>query len=253
MRILPRTYPSPPEAPRPVAPTSHEGMIAGELVDLLRLRESIPSLPRLLRLPKRQRQSVLLIPGWRMPEETLRPLWLYLRALGFDAQGWGLGTNHGRPERDRDRLIGKVQEAYARSGTKVVLIGWSLGGVIAREVARILPHQVARIITLATPVVGGPTFTLGAPVWGADECLRLARGIAKLDEDNPIRVPVTAFFTQRDRVVSWPACIDRRSNHVEHVEVRSTHFTIGFDPDVWAHIADTLSNTSRNQSATGLS
>lgn len=240
MTYLPHIDLTPPAAPNPTAPRSSPQFILEELQDLAELRRSLPSLPKLLRMPKRRQHAVLLIPGWKMPEETLYALRTYLRALGYDAHGWGLGTNQGQPEEDSQRMLPVIQDAYSRFGKKVTLIGWSLGGVIAREVARLLPHQVERVITLATPVVGGPTYTLGAHAWGAAECLRIARGVAELDETNPIRVPVVAFYTKRDRVVSWPACIDRSSANVSHIQVRSTHFSIGFDPDVWRLIVEAL-------------
>lgn len=239
----------PPAAPHPSKPQASPSFFLDELQDLAQLRGSLPSIPGLARLPKRQRHTVLLVPGWKMPEETLFALRTYLRAIGYDAHGWGLGTNLGQPETDRERLVPKLQEAYSRYGRKVTLIGWSLGGVIAREVARLHPHKVERVITLATPVVGGPSFTLGADAWGAAECLRIARGVAELDQTSPIEVPIVAFYTRRDRVVSWPACIDRSSRNVRHIRVRSTHFTIGFDPDVWRMIADTLEDKGGYEAA----
>ena len=244
MTPLPHIHSLPPNAPSPTRPRPSPRFLLDELQDLTELRRSLPSLPRLLRLPKRREHAVILIPGWKMPEETLYALRTYLRALGYDAHGWGLGTNQGKPEEDSQRMLPRVQDAYARFGKKVTLVGWSLGGVIAREVARLLPHQVERVITLATPVVGGPTYTLGADAWGAAECLRIARGVAELDATNPIQVPVVAFYTKRDRVVSWPACIDRTSQDVSHIQVRSTHFSIGFDPDVWRLIVDSLATTN---------
>ncbi len=249
MAVLLHIDTTPPDAPVPSKPQASSRFFLDELQDLARLRGSLPSIPRLARIPKRHRHTVLLIPGWKMPEETLFALRTYLRAIGYDAHGWGLGTNHGQPEQDRERMTPRLEEAYSRYGRKVTLIGWSLGGVIAREVARLHPHQVERVITLATPVVGGPSFTLGADAWGAAECLRIARGVAELDQSSPIGVPVVAFYTKRDRVVSWPACIDRASRNVRHIRVRSTHFTIGFDPDVWSLIADTLEDKHGHETA----
>ena len=158
------------------------------------------------------------IPGWRAPEVSGAPLRAYLRALGHDARGWGFGTNTGDPRRDVERLSGRVLELADEGGAAVSLVGWSLGGVIAREVARRHPEAVRRVITYGTPVVGG-------------------RG---LDSRSPIRVPLTAVFSRRDGIVSWRACIDRSSPHVEHVEVGSTHLGMGVDPDVWGLVADRL-------------
>ena len=170
----------------------------------------------------------------------MAPLRRYLRWVGHDAQGWGLGVNTGNPERDTTILAEQVAALHGQTGRKVSLVGWSLGGVIARETARAVPHAVSRVITYGTPAIGGPTYTLGAGAFGPAESSRIQQLIAELDRDSPITVPITAIFTRRDRVVSWPACIDRASLDVEHVEVRSTHAGMGLDPDVWQVVATRL-------------
>lgn len=81
----------------------------------------------------------------------------YLRALGYDTRGWGLGTNTGDPRLDVERLARIVLRLADDTGSPVSLVGWSLGGVIAREVARREPDAVRRVINYGTPVVGGPS------------------------------------------------------------------------------------------------
>ena len=81
--------------------------------------------------------------------------------------------------------------------------------MIAREVARLIPDSVSQVITYGTPVVGGPTYTPAAGSYGDEECRRIAGKVVELDRESPIRVPVSAIFSRRDGVVSWPACIDR--------------------------------------------
>jgi pimeloyl-ACP methyl ester carboxylesterase len=164
----------------------------------------------------------------------------YLRALGYDARGWGFGTNTGDPRRDVERLTSRVQELADDRGSRVSLVGWSLGGVIAREVARRNPDVVRRVITYGTPIVGGPRFTAVARAYDP-RASDAARVVAeRLDAETPIRVPLTVVFTRRDGIVSWEACIDRSSPDVEHVEVYSTHLGMGIDPDVWRLVADRL-------------
>ncbi len=184
-----------------------------------------------------QGQLVVLIPGWKAPEAAMAPLRNYLRLLGHDARHWGLGRNTGTPVEDTLQLLEHVDELRQRTGRKVTLVGWSLGGVIARETARKAPDSVRRVITYGTPAFGGPTYTLGAPVWGEVACARYASMIEELDRDVPIAVPITAVFSRRDQVVSWAACIDRHSPNVRHIEVRSTHIALGVDPDVWRVVA----------------
>jgi alpha-beta hydrolase superfamily lysophospholipase len=179
------------------------------------------------------------IPGWKAPEATGAPLRGYLRWLGYDARAWGLGSNEGFPERDAPRLAERVLELAERRGP-VSLVGWSLGGIIAREVAREHPTAVRRIVTYGTPIIGGPTHTVGAAAYGRDEGTRIATLTEELDRSRPITVPVTCLYTRRDRVVAWEACVDHYSLDVEHVEVRSTHVGLGIDPDVWAVVASRL-------------
>jgi pimeloyl-ACP methyl ester carboxylesterase len=198
------------------------------------------ALPRLLAAPRGDGHIVVDIPGWKAPELSGAPIRTYLRALGYDARGWGFGTNTGDPRRDVQRLTRRVLQLVDGSGAPVSLVGWSLGGVIAREVARRQPRAVRRVITYGTPVVGGARFTAFArassPASGA-----VARPAAeRLDAESPIRVPLTVVFTRRDGIVSWEACIDRFSPHAEHVEVSSTHIGLGLDPDVWELVADRL-------------
>ena len=182
---------------------------------------------------------VIDVPGWGAPESLTAPLRGYLRSLGYDAQGWGFGRNRGDVRGDVRRLEKHVVSQAAGHGP-ISLVGWSLGGVIAREVAREIPASVSRVITYGTPIIGGPAHTVAArnyePGFG-DEVDRI---VADLDADAPISVPITAIFTRRDGIVAWQACIDRASPDVEHIEVSSTHIGLGIDPDVWEIVARTL-------------
>lgn len=233
----------PPHAPEPVAPTSAAGL-AEEWRTVLLPAQLLARAPHLARVPRGDGGPVIDIPGWKAPEASMAPLRAYLRSVGHDAHGWGQGVNAGHPERDTAILAEKVATRHEQTGRKVALIGWSLGGVIARETARTVPHAVSRVITYGTPAIGGPTYTLGARAFGPSESVRIRRMITDLDRQNPILVPITAIFTRRDRVVSWPACIDRTSPDVEHVEVRSTHAGMGLDPNVWQVVATRLATPS---------
>jgi pimeloyl-ACP methyl ester carboxylesterase len=195
----------PPEAPPSKRPYRtglwKEWRVGPELVRLGLASAELRRQPRWVGSP------VVLVPGWKAPEATMGPLRRYLAWLGHDARHWGLGTNRGRPDGDTERLARQVAELAQRAGHSVALIGWSLGGVEARETARLLPGEVAQVITYGSPVVGGPSYTVGADSWGREACNRFERRSAELDVVNPIRVPVTAIFSREDEIVSWPACI----------------------------------------------
>lgn len=228
--------PTPVLAERP-APPPRPGLV--EVIGLAAALRLPGAAHRLTRVPRSDGHVVIDLPGWKAPEASGAPLRRYLRSLGYDARAWGLGVNTGDPERDAEILGGTVVRLAEQSGP-VSLVGWSLGGVVAREVAREHPEAVRRLITYGTPVIGGPTYTVGAGAYGAAECARIARLTEELDRTRPITVPVTTIYTRRDGVVAWQACLDHASPLVEHVEVASTHLGLGVDPDVWEVVATRL-------------
>lgn len=222
-----------PSGPPPTRTTVGE---LGAALDAMRL---VGAFPRLTTAPRGDGHLVVDIPGWKAPEVSGLPLRTYLRRLGYDARGWGFGTNTGSTRRDIERLSARVLELVEETGTAASLVGWSLGGVIAREVARRHPDAVRRVITYGTPV-GGPMYTSVARAYGRGADSDGHRESRRLDASNPIRVPLTVLFSRRDGIVSWQACIDHASPSAEHVEIASTHLGMGFDPDVWAVVADRL-------------
>ncbi len=222
---------------RPSGPPA-TGTALGELGSGLAAVRLAGALPRLASAPRGDGHLVVDIPGWRAPELSGAPLRSYLRRLGYDARGWGFGTNTGDPRRDVERLSARVLELVDATGAPASLVGWSLGGVIAREVARRHPDSIRRVITYGTPV-SGSTHTTVARVFG-DRSGDAETVTRRLDAESPIRVPLTVMFSRRDGIVSWQACIDHASPHAEHVEVSSRHIGMGVDPDVWAVVADRL-------------
>lgn len=232
------TYLQPPTAPAPgpvrFPSFSGEWRIAREA---LRLAYSAPWLTL---GPRGNREPVLLIPGWQAPQASMGPLRRQLRLRGYDARHWGLGTNRGDVEHYLAALLPKVGALSRERGNKVALIGWSLGGVIAREIARELPDQVSCVVTYGSPIIGGPSYTVAAASYGEEECRRINALSLQRAREVPITVPVAAVFSRRDTIVSWPACIDRESPQVVHYEVKSTHLSMGIDPTVWRIALATL-------------
>ncbi|HEV2797266.1 MAG TPA: alpha/beta hydrolase [Nocardioides sp.] len=219
----------------------------GELTSPLAAARLVGALPRLRSAPRGDGHLVVDIPGWRAPELSGAPLRRYLRLLGYDARGWGFGTNTGDPRRDVERLSASVLDLVEASGSPASLVGWSLGGVVAREVARRHPEAVRRVVTYGTPVAGGAAYTSVGRAYGRSggvdaDSERVAR---RLDARSPISVPLTVMFSRRDGVVAWQACIDHATPGVELVEVASTHIGMGVDPDVWAVVADRLARPAR--------
>jgi hypothetical protein len=215
-------------------------LLVAESTSALESARLLGAAPRLSRMPRGDGHVVVDVPGWRAPELSGLPLRRYLSWLGYDARGWGFGTNTGNPVRDARRLTEAVAELAEASGRPVSLVGWSLGGVISREVARERPDLVRRVITYGTPVVGGPNHTVVAGAYSHEVRDHASRVTAQLHASRPITVPLTVMYSRRDGIVSWRACLDRHSPDVEHVEVRSSHIGMGVDPDVWGVVATRL-------------
>ena len=239
VRSRARALADPTSLARPSGPPPTR-MALGELGSALGGIRLAGALPRLSTAPRGDGHLVVDIPGWKAPELSGAPLRRYLKRLGYDARGWGFGTNVGDTSRDIARLAERVVELVAEKGAPASLVGWSLGGVVAREVARLHPEAVRRVITYGTPVTGGPTHTTVARAYSRGPDPDGHRESQRLDAASPIRVPLTVMFSRRDGIVAWKACIDHTSPVVEHVEVFSTHIGMGIDPDVWAIVADRL-------------
>lgn len=201
---------------------------------------------KLSREPMRTPRTIVLIPGFGATVRSLGMLSRYLGRLGHTVHDWGLGRNHGRVAELMDGLRPRVRALAAGAGEPLVLLGWSLGGYLAREIARDRPDDVLRVITLGTPVVGGPRYTLTARWyarrgWNLDELEQRAADRFSV----PIRVPVTAVYTKHDGVVSWEACVDRWSPDVRHIEVDCSHIGFGFDPGVFGIVAGEIEARGR--------
>jgi len=231
---------SAPPAAKKIEPPSPTGLL-GEVRGLLEFPRWLLRFPELARQPRGAGGPVMVLPGYGANDASTAMLRGYLRWLGHDARGWGLGRNHGRVPELLEQVVERLAQLAGETGESVALIGWSLGGYLAREAARERPESARRVITLGSPVVGGPKYTTVAPIYrqqGVDLDAIEAEVAARYDR--PLATPVTAIYSRADRVVAWQACIDERSPSVEHVEVTTTHLGLGFAPDVYRIVAERL-------------
>jgi pimeloyl-ACP methyl ester carboxylesterase len=201
------------------------------------------TLPRLrAAAPRGSGEPVMVVPGVGADDGWTARLRGFVSSIGYDAAGWGLGRNSGNVWKLVPRLAERVERVSSDRRGAVRLIGWSLGGYLAREVARDHPERVERVISLGAPIVGGPTYTASAPMYvrkGYD--LDEIGAQVKERERTPIRVPVFAVFSRTDAVVAWGACIDVFDNpHVEHHEVAASHLGLVNSPRVFRLIAQLL-------------
>lgn len=228
----------PPEQPL-AAPAQH--LWLWELRAIPELVGSLIPRPLAKRLPAGSGQPVVVLPGFGANDAAMILMVRRLKRLGYRAQSWGLGRNHGDMRKLVPAVAAGVLKLAQATDQKVSLVGWSLGGTIAREVARDHPAAVARLVTLGSPVVGGPkyTFVARAYIRKGYNLDRIEKSVAAR-QATPLCVPVTALYDRHDAVVAWPACIDRHNACVEHIEVNCSHFGMGFDRSVFVQIAKAL-------------
>ena len=223
---------------------------------------------RLRNSASRDDLHVIVVPGFGADDYSTAPLRHYLKQRGFQVEGWGLGRNLAggnlphtladlsprwkvEPKAEYrgeggvpylcDRFIDRVHERYTELEKPLALVGWSLGGYLAREAARDLPEAVDRVVTMGSPIVGGPKYTAAARYFlkrGMDLDW-IEDGINKREE-TPIRQPITAIYSKTDAVVPWEAAVDQYSENVRHIEVNAAHLGLGFNPTVWRHVVDAL-------------
>lgn len=190
-------------------------------------------------------QPVLLLPGYGMHVRAMGLIKRYLTRLGFAPHDWSLGTNNGDMKGSLPLVQADIDRVVQKAGQPVSLIGWSLGGTMARECAREQPDSVSQIITLGSPVVGGPKFTAFKRLFekrGFD--LDRAANTVLSRYRKPLITPVTALYCKRDSIVHWEACIDRFSDNVTHVEIQTPHMSMPFSAEVLHLVHDVLNAKS---------
>jgi pimeloyl-ACP methyl ester carboxylesterase len=198
------------------------------------------SWPLLARAPRGDDHPVLVLPGFLATDGSTAVMRRYLTALGYDAQGWQLGRNLGGNRGTYGLARERLDAVAQQSGRKVSLIGWSLGGTLARELARHAPMHVRQVITLGSPLYGDTRRTTSAwllhrAVHGRDSINHGDyRGIGAPP------VPTTSVFDRHDGVVSWRTSVEFPGPQVQSVETLSSHIGFGFNPLVFWLLADRL-------------
>jgi alpha/beta hydrolase family protein len=195
--------------------------------------------PLLRRAPRGDGHPVLVLPGFMASDFSTRALRSFLRDRGYAAHGWKLGRNTGPTPETVAALVQRLHELRGRHARRVSLIGWSLGGVYARELARAFPPDVRQVITLATPfrnleATNVPAFLLTRRRPHPNEAAFRER--LRL----PLQVPTTAIYSRTDGIASWRSCVAEPGPQSESIEVESSHLGIGHHPVVLLTIADRL-------------
>ena len=196
------------------------------------------ALPLLHLTPKGDGHPVLVIPGLMAGDDSTLPLRKFLGGRGYAVKGWGLGLNRGLREGVQDRMLDCVRELSHQHNRKISIVGWSLGGIYARELAKIAPDQVRSVISLGSPFGGSPRSTNAWKVY------ELASGQSVDDvhdvADAPT-VPTTAIYSRTDGICAWQGCVEKTSTQSESIEVEGSHCGLAVNPAAVYAIADRLS------------
>lgn len=196
--------------------------------------------PWLKRLPKGDGHPVIVFPGLGAADFSTAPLRNFLVNRGYDAHPWRQGFNLGPRGGVLEACLAQLKALHYKHEQKVSLIGWSLGGIYARELAKELPDLVRGVITLGSPFSGPPRAT------NAWRFFELVSGQSAQDHElvDQIklapRVPTTSIFSATDGVVAWQCSINPDMPHCENIEVMASHIGMGMNPLALSVIADRL-------------
>lgn len=197
-------------------------------------------------LPKGDGHSVLTLPGFMATNSSTRPMRGLLKELGYDAHGWDSGRNVRVNEELIHKLEAQLDRLYEDSGRPVSLIGWSLGGVLARELAKLQPEKVRLVMSLGSPISDDRNHTSAARLFkffNGDEPEKIRDGQFRgLDIAPP--VPTTSVLTKTDGIVHWRGSVQdpkKTNGHPsENIVVYASHCGLGVNPSVMIAMADRL-------------
>jgi hypothetical protein len=188
---------------------------------------------------------VLVIPGFLAGPFSTDLLRNVLRRLGYRVYDWGLGYNMGYRASMKETLPARLRHIRERAdGRKVSIIGWSAGGIYARELARAFPDDVRSVITLGSPFRGNHRATTAWRVWrlvnrGA-EATEAVSEAPLIRRAQPLSVPTTCIYSKTDGIVAWQCCTSLPAPETENVEVHSSHLGYGHNVETLSVIADRL-------------
>jgi len=232
---------------RNAAPTAAESLEApGPLLMLLEARAPweaaamLAASPWLARLPAGDGHPVVVFPGLGASDITTLLLRHFLRRRGYSPYAWNQGFNLGPRQGVLDNCRSLVQQAARRHGERVSLIGWSLGGIYAREIAKELPQHARCVITLGTPFAGHPRAT---NAWRFYQKVsgQAMQDDALLDQLRPApSCTTTPILSRSDGVVAWPCSLNQDGARTENIEIHASHLGMGMNPLAMYAIADRL-------------
>jgi hypothetical protein len=198
--------------------------------------------PLLMQAPRGDGHPVLALPGFLASDLSMAPMRRYLKELGYEPHAWNMGRNLGGVYGKRKALRELLTAIYESAGRKVSVVGWSLGGVYARDLALQLPDMVRSVITLGSPFASDIRATNATRLYelvsgeGVDDVPGLRDAIA-----GDLPVPTTSIYSRTDGIVNWRTSLVRPSATAENIEVHlASHIGLGVNPAALWAVADRL-------------
>lgn len=200
------------------------------------------ALPVLQRhVPRGDGHPVLVLPGLMATDVSTAPLRQFLQGRGYAVQGWGQGRNRGPREGVVEAMHATLADMHKTSGRTVSVIGWSLGGMYAREIARAAPRLVRQVITLGSPLYGSPHDSSNVSGIYRRVSGRTEKDDAHFRDHSAPPVPTTSIYTRTDGIVGWGCSVEKKGPLTDNIEINSaSHTGLGFNPLVWYAIGDRL-------------
>ena len=217
-------------------------LMLAEARSLFELNSSLLLSPLLLRAPKGDGHPVLALPGFLASDLSMAPMRRYLKELGYDTYAWNMGRNFGGVASKRGALRDLLTRIHETTGRKVSLVGWSLGGIYARDLALQMPDMVRSVITLGTPFANDVRATNATRLYemlsgeGIDDNPEIQKAIA-----GDLPVPTSSIYSRTDGIVNWHTSLLRPSGTAENIEVHlASHIGLGVNPAALWAVADRL-------------
>ena len=198
--------------------------------------------PLMLGLPKGDGHPILVLPGFLADDFSTRVLRATLRRLGYRVHGWQLGRNIGPTAACLAGMRDRIDDLSDRYGRPLSLVGWSLGGIFARDLARRTPDSVRQVVTLGSPIrLTRSSQSRAAKAFDSYSHLDIGPDSLPVEPDgSALPVPTTSIYSRLDGIVHWRTCLETPGERAENIAVMGSHLGLGHNPAaVWA-VADRL-------------
>jgi pimeloyl-ACP methyl ester carboxylesterase len=222
-------------------PRLNPWLAAGEVRAPFEAATLLPSMPWLMRAPKGDGHHVVVIPPFGAGDVFTATLRRYLGRLRYQVHPWSRSEILAL-HRLETVAVPRLEEITRTSGAKVSVVGHSLGGIYAREIARCAPDLVRRVITVGSPFAGDLKSNYVWPMYEMITGTKIESLPPEfLDHMNePPPVPATAIYSRTDGVAAWQSCVEKPSALTENIEVSGSHMGLLHNPLVLYVIADRL-------------